>query len=184
MLDGNIIYLSRPGNIHSASVKDTCRSLGTFPISAFYNLWSVRVPSRASSTFSLLVFSYLFLFSKPLSVTGRSVCEAAILILVAKCVSIKISYAAIRNSISYFPLWKRVLLTNAPLRINHTNEDLTACERSPWRYIGQDRHRDRNAITQFLRESRSVKNPRLYYQTIECLINRRLGWGGGGGWHS
>ena len=55
------------------------------------------MPFPFISTFSLLLFSYLFLFSKPLFVTGRSVCEAAILIIVAKCVSIKLSYAAIRN---------------------------------------------------------------------------------------
>ena len=57
------------------------------------------MPFPFISTFSLLLFSYLFLFSKPLFVTGRSISEVAILILEATCVSIKISYMAIRNII-------------------------------------------------------------------------------------
>ena len=59
-------------------------------------------PSALSShsTFSLLLFSYLFLFSKPLFVTGRSVCEAAISIL-EEMFQQKISYMAIRNNPSH-----------------------------------------------------------------------------------
>ena len=62
------------------------------------------------SQYVLLIVIFLFLFSKPLFVTGRSVCEAAIFIpCTAICVSIKISYAAIRNIVCDYQGRERIV---------------------------------------------------------------------------